>query len=52
MNRVSEIDIAEVRAALTEELEEIERLDQSSAEGRKTTSLGRLSRMDALQHSA
>jgi DnaK suppressor protein len=53
MNSAPDIDIDAVKGVLTKELEQIERLDQSSAEGRKTvkldqTSVGRLSRMDAL----
>ena len=57
MSSPPEIDIHEVRKALTKELEEIEQLDQLSAEGRKTvqldqTSVGRLSRVDALQQQA
>jgi DnaK suppressor protein len=57
MNSAPDIDIDAVKGVLTKELEQIERLDQSSAEGRKTvkldqTSVGRLSRMDALQQQA
>jgi DnaK suppressor protein len=57
MSPPAEINIDEVRRALTKELEELERLDQLSAEGRKTvqldqTSVGRLSLVDALQQQA
>lgn len=57
MSSPPEIDIDEVRKALTKELEEIERLDQLNTEGRQIvqldqTSVGRLSRVDALQQQA
>lgn len=51
------IDIAAVRRALMRELEEIQRLEELGADGRQTvqldqTSVGRLSRVDALQQQA
>ena len=57
MKPAPKIDIDEVRKALNKELEEVERLDRQSAEGRKPvqldqTSVGRLSRVDALQQQA
>ena len=57
MTPAPEIEIDEIRKVLTKELEELEQLDQLSAEGRKTvqldqTSVGRLSRVDALQQQA
>ena len=57
MSGRSHIDPDAVREALTTELAEIERQDLLGAEGQKTveldqTSVGRLSRMDALQQQA
>lgn len=57
MASASGIRIDDVRAALAKELEDIERLEQLGAESRKPveldqTSVGRLSRMDALQQQA
>jgi DnaK suppressor protein len=53
----TEIDLDMVRKALVQELREIERLDRESAEAREIvqldqTSVGRLSRVDALQRQA
>jgi DnaK suppressor protein len=56
MRRIA-IDLDMVRKALAEELREIERLDKESADAREIvqldpTSVGRLSRVDALQQQA
>jgi DnaK suppressor protein len=56
MRRIA-IDLDMVREALAEELREIERLDKESADAREIvqldpTSVGRLSRVDALQQQA
>jgi DnaK suppressor protein len=53
----TEIDLDMVRKALVQDLREIERLDRESAEAREIvqldqTSVGRLSRVDALQRQA
>jgi DnaK suppressor protein len=57
MSGRSHIDVDMIREVLAAELDEIERLGRLGAEGRKTveldqTSVGRLSRMDALQQQA
>ena len=56
MSRIS-VDLEMVRETLAEELREIERLDKESADARgivqlDQTSVGRLSRVDALQQQA